>query len=89
MKLVAKGRRSGVAPELPEWGGAEAINYLKDRVKGHGGMSCSCSADAWAVPHNTPRMAWAIKTSQHESTERRKELIFRFPVGSKLVLSAN
>ena len=75
MKLVlAKWAADRVATgSLPEWVAAEAINYLKDRVNGHGGMILLDGRGRLGIAHNTPRMAWALKTSQHESygTERK------------------
>jgi L-asparaginase / beta-aspartyl-peptidase len=69
MKLVlAKWAADRVATgSLPEWVAAEAINYLQDRVNGHGGMILLDGRGRFGIAHNTPRMAWALKTSQHES----------------------
>jgi L-asparaginase / beta-aspartyl-peptidase len=69
MKLVlAKWAADRVATgSLPEWVAAEAINYLKDRVNGHGGMILLDAHGRFGIAHNTPRMAWALKTSKHES----------------------
>ena len=69
MKLVlAKWAADRVATgSLPEWVAAEAINYLKDRVDGHGGMILLDARGRFGIAHNTPRMAWALKTSKHES----------------------
>ncbi len=69
MKLVlAKWAADRVATgSLPEWVAAEAINYLKDRVNGHGGMILLDAQGRLGIAHNTPRMAWALKTSKHES----------------------
>jgi beta-aspartyl-peptidase (threonine type) len=76
MKLVlAKWAADRVATgNLPEWVAAEAINYLKDRVNGHGGMILLDARGRLGIAHNTPRMAWALKTSRHESygIERKK-----------------
>lgn len=68
MKLVlAKWAADRVATgSLPEWVAAEAINYLKDRVNGHGGMILLDARGRFGIAHNTPRMAWALKTSKHE-----------------------
>jgi L-asparaginase / beta-aspartyl-peptidase len=70
MKLVlAKWAADRVATgSLPEWVAAEAINYLKDRVNGHGGMILLDAQGRFGIAHNTPRMAWALKTSQQESS---------------------
>jgi L-asparaginase / beta-aspartyl-peptidase len=69
MKLVlAKWAADRVATgSLPEWVAAEAINYLKDRVNGHGGMILLDAHGRFGIAHNTPRMAWALKSSKHES----------------------
>jgi L-asparaginase / beta-aspartyl-peptidase len=69
MKLVlAKWAADRVATgSLPEWVVAEAINYLKERVHGHGGMILLDARGRFGIAHNTPRMAWSLKTSQHES----------------------
>jgi beta-aspartyl-peptidase (threonine type) len=69
MKLVlAKWAADRVATgSLPEWVAVEAINYLKDRVNGHGGMILLDARGRFGIAHNTPRMAWALKTSKHES----------------------
>ena len=69
MKLVlAKWAADRVATgSLPEWVAAEAINYLKERVDGHGGMILLDARGRFGIAHNTPRMAWALKTSKHES----------------------
>lgn len=69
MKLVlAKWAADRVgAGNLPEWVAAEAINYLKARVNGHGGMILLDARGRFGIAHNTPRMAWALKTLQEES----------------------
>lgn len=66
MKLVlAKWAADRVATgNLPQWVAAEAMNYLKDRVGGHGGIIVLDSAGRFGIAHNTPRMAWAVKTQQ-------------------------
>jgi beta-aspartyl-peptidase (threonine type) len=70
MKLVlAKWAADRVASgSLPEWVAQEAINYLKDRVNGHGGMILLDSQGRYGIAHNTPRMAWAVKTMQIEES---------------------
>jgi L-asparaginase / beta-aspartyl-peptidase len=69
MKLVlAKWAADRVATgSLPEWVAAEAINYLKDRVNGHGGMILLDARGRLGIAHNTPRMAWALRSSKQES----------------------
>ncbi len=70
MKLVlAKWAADRVATgSLPEWVAAEAINYLKDRVNGHGGMILLDAQGRFGIAHNTPRMAWALKTVTQENS---------------------
>src|SRR5450432_2878911 len=73
MKLVlAKWAADRVlAGNLPEWAAAEAINYLESRLNGHGGMILLDAQGHYGVAHNTPRMAWAVKTPnrEHVATE--------------------
>ena len=68
MKLVlAKWAADRVASgSLPEWVAAEAINYLESRVHGHGGIILLDSRGRFGIAHNSPRMAWATRTLQHE-----------------------
>jgi beta-aspartyl-peptidase (threonine type) len=66
MKLVlAKWAADRVASgNLPQWVAAEAMNYLKDRVNGHGGIILLDTQGRFGIAHNTPRMAWALKTTK-------------------------
>jgi len=70
MKLVlAKWAADRVASgSAPEWVAAEAINYLKDRVNGHGGMILLDAGGRFGIAHNTPRMAWALQTTKQQSS---------------------
>jgi len=70
MKLVlAKWAADRVASgSLPEWVAAEAINYLKDRVNGHGGMILLEARGRFGIAHSTPRMAWGLKTVKQEAS---------------------
>jgi len=70
MKLVlAKWAADRVGSgNLPEWAAAEAINYLKDRVNGHGGMILLDGRGRFGIAHNTPRMAWACRTVSQQSS---------------------
>ena len=70
MKLVlAKWAADRVAAgNLPEWVAAEAVNYLKDRVQGHGGIILLDAQGRFGIAHNTPRMAWAYKTAMREES---------------------
>src|SRR5271165_4695390 len=65
MKLVlAKWAADRIASgSLPQWAAAEAMNYLKDRVNGHGGIILLDSQGRFGLAHNTPRMAWALRTA--------------------------
>ncbi|HKU27691.1 MAG TPA: isoaspartyl peptidase/L-asparaginase [Candidatus Sulfotelmatobacter sp.] len=64
MKLVlAKWTADRIAAgNLPEWSAQEAMNYLKQRVNGHGGIIVLDHEGHFGIAHNTPRMAWAYKT---------------------------
>jgi L-asparaginase / beta-aspartyl-peptidase len=75
MKLVlAKWTADRVAAgNLPEWAAQEAINYLKQRLNGHGGIIVLNSAGQFGIAHNTPRMAWAIKTLHQEQAGVERE----------------
>jgi L-asparaginase / beta-aspartyl-peptidase len=70
MKLVlAKWATDRVlAGNAPEWVSQEAMNYLKGRVNGHGGIILLDSRGRLGISHNTPRMAWAFKTVKREAT---------------------
>ncbi len=64
MKLVlAKWTADRIAAgNLPEWSAQEAMNYLKQRVNGHGGIIVLDPQGHFGIAHNTPRMAWAYRT---------------------------
>jgi len=64
MKLVlAKWTADRIsAGNLPEWAAQEAMNYLKQRVNGHGGIIVLNTEGHIGIAHNTPRMAWAYRT---------------------------
>ena len=66
MKLVlAKWAADRVeSGSLPEWVAKEAMNYLKQRVDGHGGIILLDTHGQFGIAHNTPRMAWALRTVQ-------------------------
>jgi L-asparaginase / beta-aspartyl-peptidase len=68
MKLVlAKWATDRVlAGNLPEWAAQEAMNYLKQRVNGHGGIIVLDPQGHFGIAHNTPRMAFAYKTMKKE-----------------------
>lgn len=64
MKLVlAKWAADRVeSGSLPEWVAQEAMNYLKQRLNGHGGIILLDAKGRFGISHNTPRMAWALHT---------------------------
>src|SRR6202035_810906 len=68
MKLVlAKWTADRVAAgNLPEWAAQEAMNYLKQRLKGHGGIIVLNALGQVGIAHSTSRMAWACKTMKNE-----------------------
>ncbi|MGA8298011.1 MAG: isoaspartyl peptidase/L-asparaginase [Terriglobales bacterium] len=74
MKLVlAKWAADRVAAgNLPEWVAKEAMNYLKERLNGHGGIILLDAQGRFGISHNTPRMAWAVRTADklEAGTER-------------------
>ena len=69
MKLVlAKWSADRVASgNAPEWVAKEAISQLKERVNGHGGIILLDPQGRFGIWHNTPRMAWGIRTTAQES----------------------
>jgi beta-aspartyl-peptidase (threonine type) len=50
----------------PQQAAIDAIMYLKRRLNGHGGMIVLDSKGHYGISHNTPRMAWALKTTTEE-----------------------
>jgi beta-aspartyl-peptidase (threonine type) len=52
---------AGVAPEVAA---AEAIAYLYNRLGGHGGIILLGPDGRMGLAHNTPRMAWGIRTPE-------------------------
>ena len=58
---------------LPEWVAQEAMNYLKQRVNGHGGMILLDAQGRYGIAHNTPRMAWAVRTAEKKETGIHRE----------------
>ena len=68
MKLVlAKWTADRIqAGNLPEWSAQEAMNYLQQRLNGHGGIIVLNPAGHIGIAHNTPRMAWAYRTMKKE-----------------------
>jgi beta-aspartyl-peptidase (threonine type) len=68
MKLVlAKWAADRVeSGSLPEWVATEAMNYLQQRLNGHGGIILLDAESRFGIAHNTPRMAWATHTTQKQ-----------------------
>jgi beta-aspartyl-peptidase (threonine type) len=68
MKLVlAKWAADRVeSGSTPESVAREAMNYLKQRVNGHGGIILLDAQGRFGIAHNTPRMAWAFQTAQKQ-----------------------
>src|SRR5580658_10520503 len=77
MKLVlAKWTADRVsAGNLPEWAAQEAMNYLQQRLNGHGGIIVLDPEGHIGIAHTTPRMAWAYKTvKKQEAGAERNQL---------------
>jgi L-asparaginase / beta-aspartyl-peptidase len=57
---------------LPEWSAQEAMNYLRQRLNGHGGIIVLDPQGHIGIAHNTPRMAWGYRTvkKQEAGVER-------------------
>ena len=70
MKLVlAKWTADRVATgNLPEWAAKEAMSYLQRRLQGQGGVIALDAQGRVGIAHNTPRMAWALKTSSRDES---------------------
>jgi L-asparaginase / beta-aspartyl-peptidase len=75
MKLVlAKWTADRIsAGNLPEWSAQEAMNYLKQRLNGHGGIIVLNPQGHIGIAHNTPRMAWAYKTVKKQEAGIERE----------------
>ncbi len=75
MKLVlAKWAADRVeSGSLPEWIAQEAMNYLKLRLNGHGGIILLDAQGRIGIAHNTPRMAWAIHTVQKQEAGIKRD----------------
>lgn len=68
MKLVlGKWATDRVASgSVPELAAREAIGYLNSRLDGHGGMILLDARGRYGIAHNTPRMAWGVRTNAGE-----------------------
>ena len=60
------------AGSAPQQAASEAIDYLFDRLGGHGGIILLGPDGSVGLAHNTPRMAWGIATTEgtHLGTTR-------------------
>lgn len=63
---------TGAVPELAT---REAIGYLSSRLDGHGGMILLDARGRYGIAHNTPRMAWGVRSVLGEQVET--DLSFR------------
>jgi L-asparaginase / beta-aspartyl-peptidase len=70
MKLVlGKWATDRVASgSVPELAAREAIGYLNSRLNGHGGMILLDALGRYGIAHNTPRMAWGVRTKSGEQS---------------------
>lgn len=70
MKLVlAKWAADHVAGgNQPQQVAGDAIRYLKQRVNGHGGIILLNRKGEFGIFHNTPRMAWGVRSSTLDVT---------------------
>jgi L-asparaginase / beta-aspartyl-peptidase len=50
----------------PQQAATDAIMYLKRRLNGHGGMITLDTQGRFGIAHNTPRMAFAVRTVDNE-----------------------
>lgn len=68
MKLVlGKWATDRVASgSVPELAAREAIGYLNSRLDGHGGMILLDARGRYGIAHNTPRMAWGVRSKAGE-----------------------
>jgi beta-aspartyl-peptidase (threonine type) len=57
--------RSGGAPDATA---NEAMSYLHRRLQGHGGLILLDARGRFGIAHNTPRMAWAYKSTEGEKS---------------------
>jgi beta-aspartyl-peptidase (threonine type) len=44
----------------------DAIHYLHRRLHGHGGLILLDAQGRCGIAHNTPRMAWALRTAKRQ-----------------------
>ena len=53
----------------PEAAARESIAYLHRRLKGHGGIILLDRKGRYGIAHNTPQMAWALRTEHIEAAD--------------------
>ena len=63
-KWAADRVRTGGAPDAVA---SEAMFYLQQRLQGHGGMILLDQRGRFGIAHNTPRMAWAYRSTEREN----------------------
>jgi beta-aspartyl-peptidase (threonine type) len=64
-KWAADRVRTGGAPDATA---NEAMSYLHRRLQGHGGLILLDARGRFGIAHNTPRMAWAYKSTEGEKS---------------------
>jgi L-asparaginase / beta-aspartyl-peptidase len=64
-RVMSGGDPARVAPE--------AIHYLHRRLHGHGGIILLDAQGRFGLAHNTPRMAWAVRTPERQDRGIRIE----------------
>jgi beta-aspartyl-peptidase (threonine type) len=62
-KWAADRVQTGAAPDAVV---QDAMYYLQRRLNGHGGMILLDQRGRFGIAHNTPRMAWAYKSTERE-----------------------
>jgi beta-aspartyl-peptidase (threonine type) len=73
MKLVlAKSAADQVAMgKDPQTAAEESIAQLKNRLNGHGGIILLDAKGRFGIAHNTPKMAWGVRTVESEKVGTR------------------
>jgi beta-aspartyl-peptidase (threonine type) len=62
-KWTADRVATGAAPERAA---EEAITYLKTRLGGHGGLIVLDRQGRFGITHNTPHMAWGVRSNSRQ-----------------------
>lgn len=52
----------------PQAAAAMAVEYVQRRLDGHSGLILLDALGRYGIAHNTPRMAWALKTAAEEAS---------------------